>query len=149
MAAGKVLCVCIGNSDRSPVMAAVLQLFLRNGGHDVICESAGVGENAAKGGGATPFAVAAAKRIGLDISGHTKRHISSLDLTHYLLIVCASDEIAAQVIKAGGDMGKVYNAQITNPWPCKFQVDYDGTFEQSLSAMYRVVARYFSHPVIR
>lgn len=144
MAVQKVLCVCIGNGDRSPNMAAVLGMFLKNAGHEVVCESAGVGENAAKGGAATPFAVVAAKRIGIDLSDHNKRRITSLNLADYDLIVCASDEIAGQVIQAGADMKKVYNAQITNPWPCQFQVDYDGTFEQVLSAMYRVVARYFS-----
>lgn len=139
-----VLCVCIGNGDRSPVMAAVLGMFLKNAGHEAVCESAGVGENAAKGGGATSFAVAAAKRIGIDLSGHTKRRITSLNLRDYDLIICASDEIAGQVIQTGADMKNVYNAQITNPWPCQFQEDYDRTFEQALAAMYRVVARYFS-----
>ena len=139
----KVLCVCIGNSDRSPVMAAVLKMFLKNAGHDVICESAGAGVSAAKGGPATPFAVTAAKRIGIDLTGHEKRRITSLDLADYDLVICASDEIAAQVIQAGVEMKKVYNAQVTNPWPCQFQEDYDGTFQQILAAMYRVVARYF------
>lgn len=140
----KILCVCIGNSDRSPVMAAVLGMFLKNAGHEVTCESAGIGENAAKGGCAAEFAVVAAKRIGLDISGHCKRRITSLDLAEYDLIVVASDAIAVDVMKAGGDLKKIYNAQITNPWPCQFQEDYDGTVAQVLTAMYRVVAHYFS-----
>lgn len=142
---GRILCVCIGNSDRSPVMAKVLEMFLRNVGHQVICESAGVGENAGKGGGAAPFAVRAAKRIGLDLSGHKKQRITSLDLNSYDLIICANDEIAAQVMQAGGEMKKIYNAQITNPWPCQFQEDYDRTAEAIMSAMYRVVTRYFGY----
>ena len=140
----KVLCVCIGNGGRSPSMAAVLGLFLKNAGHEVVCESAGVGEDAAKGGGATPFALAAAKRVGIDLSGHTKRRIASLNLAEYNLIVCASDEIAAQVIQVGADMKKVYNARINNPWHRQLQADYDATFEQILVAMYRVVTRFFS-----
>lgn len=141
----KVLCVCIGNSDRSPVMAAVLEMFLEHTCHEVTCESAGVGESAVKGGPATPFAVAAAQRIGLDLTGHQRRHIASFNLADYDLIICASDEIAALVIQAGAEMKKVHNAQVTNPWPCQFQEDYDGTFQQILAAMYRVVARYFSN----
>ncbi|MBI2097746.1 MAG: hypothetical protein HYT46_02330 [Candidatus Vogelbacteria bacterium] len=146
MAIQKILCVCIGNSDRSPVMAAVLEMFLRNAGHEVDCFSAGVGENASrtKHGTAAPFAVTAAKRIGLDISSHERERITEIPLGDYDLIVCASDEIAAQVMEAGGEMKKIYNAQITNPWPCQFQEDYDGTFAQILTAMYRVVTRYFS-----
>ena len=145
MAINKILCVCIGNGDRSPVMAAVLGMFLKNAGHnEVVCESAGVGESAANGGCAAPFAVAAAKRIGLDITGHCKRRTTSLNLKDYDLIIVASDEIAGQVIQAGADMKKVYNVQVTNPWPCQFQEDYDPTFSQVLAAMYRVVTRYFS-----
>lgn len=145
MAIKKILCVCIGNSDRSPVMAAVLGMFLKSAGHtDVICESAGVGEHAEKGGCAAAFAITAAKRIGLDITDHRKRRITALNLKNYDLIICASDEIAGQVIQSGADMKKVYNVQVTNPWPCQFQEDYDPTFSQVLAAMYRVVTRYFS-----
>ena len=139
-----ILCVCIGNSDRSPLMAAVLQMFLKNAGHDVNCESAGVGETAAKGT-AAPFGVAAGKRIGLDFSGHQRRITSSLDLKQYDLIVCASDEIAGKVIEQGADLKKVYNAQVPNPWPVQFQQDFDSvTVPVILSAMYRIVAHYFS-----
>jgi len=140
----KVLCVCIGNSDRSPVMAAVLGMLLKNAGHDVICESAGISENA-RGGKAAQHGTAAAKKIGLDLSGHSRRHIGALDLTSYDLFICASDEIAGAVIEAGADMKKIYNANITNPWPVQFQEDYDAQCMPAiLSGMYRVVCRYFS-----
>lgn len=141
----RVLCVCLGNSDRSPLMAAALKKLLEGTDNDdVVCESAGVGESASRGGRAAPFAIAAAKRIGIDLSSHTRRHIVSLDLTSYDLIVCASDEIAGLIIAAGADLKKVYNAQITNPWPVQFEVDFERTVEAILGAMYRVVCRYFS-----
>lgn len=125
-------------------MAAVLGMYLKNAGHDIVCESAGIGENAAKGGPASLPAAVAARRIGLNIYGglHNKRHISQVNLEDYDLIVCAGDEIAGKVIEAGVGMDKIYNAQITNPWPVQFQEDYDKTFEQILAAMYRVVVRY-------
>ena len=145
MARKKVLCVCIGNSDRSPVMAAVLCMFLRNTGYTRIIESAGIGESAAKGGEAATFAVTATKRIGLDISTHSRRHVDSLNLGEYDLVVTASDEIAAVMIQKGVDIKKIYNAQISNPWPVQFQEDYDATFATILTAMYRVVTRYFAH----
>lgn len=144
MATKKILCVCIGNSDRSPVMAAVLGMFLKNSGHDVTCESAGVNENSAKGGCAGEFAVHAAKRIGLDISGHCKRRIDGLDIKSYDLIVTVSDEVAAKVIEAGADIKKVYNASVSQTWPYNFQDDYDATFNEILTSMYRVMIRYFS-----
>ncbi len=139
----KILCACIGNSDRSPLMAAVLGMFLKNAGHACVVESAGIGENAATGGPAAPFAIAAAKRIGLDLSGHKRRRTNSLDLKSYDLIVCASDEVAGQIIKDGGDMKQLYNAQITNPWPVPFEQDYERTAVAIMGAMYLVVARYF------
>jgi len=137
----RVLCVCIGNSDRSPVMAAVLEKFSNN---KIVCESAGIGETA-RNGKAAAYGIAAASKIGLDISGHSRRHISTVDLGSYDLIICASDEIAAKVIEAGADMRKVYNAQIPNPWPVQFQEDYDAqTMPTILAGMYRVICRYFS-----
>ena len=144
MAIKKVLCVCIGNSDRSPVMAAVLGMFLKDAGHDVVCESAGISDSA-RTGKAAPYGLTAAKKIGLDLSSHARQHISAVDLKSYDLIVCASDEIAGTVIEAGADMKKVYNASITNPWPVQFQEDYDAQCMPAiLSGMFRVVCRYFS-----
>ena len=88
--------------------------------------------------------MAAASRIGLDISNHQRRHISAVDLSSYDLIICASDEIAGAVIEAGANMGNVYNAQIANPWPVQFQEDYDQqTMPAILTAMYRIMCRYF------
>lgn len=139
-----VLCVCMGNSDRSPVLAALLALFLKNAGHPVICESAGI-HDSAKIGKAAPFGLAAAKRLGLDLSGHARRHISELDLKSYDLIVTMSDFIAEAVIVAGADMKKVYNAQVENPWPVQFQEDYDNVCMPALlSAAYRIIRHYFS-----
>ena len=124
-------------------MAAVLQMLLEKAGHEVVVESAGISESAATGGPAAPFAVAAAKRIGLDLSGHKRRQTTSLNLAEYDLIVSASDEIAGQIIKDGGDMKKAYNAQIANPWPVQFEQDYEKTMIAIMGAMYLVVARYF------
>ncbi|MFA6414478.1 MAG: hypothetical protein WC217_02040 [Candidatus Paceibacterota bacterium] len=140
----KILCVCIGNADRSPVMAAVLGMFLKNAGHDVVCESAGI-SGSARTGKAAPYGLAAAKKIGLDLSEHVRRHIHDVDLRSYDLIVCASDEIAGKVVEEGADMKTVYNANITNPWPVQFQEDYDAQCMPAiLSGMYRIVCRYFS-----
>lgn len=139
----KVLCVCIGNSDRSPVMAAVLGMFLDNAGLLVTCDSAGISEHA-RSGKATRFGLAAAKLLGLDLTQHVRQHISAVNLKSYDLIICASDEIAGAVIEAGADMKKVYNAQVTNPWPVQFQEDYDNLcMPVILAAMYRVVRHYF------
>lgn len=140
----RVLCVCVGNSDRSPMMAAVLGMFLKNAGRVVVCESAGTGPTAAKGT-TTPFAIRAAQRIGLDISQHVRRRTTDLDLKAYDLIVCANDQIAGEIIEAGAPMKNVYNVQVPNPWPVQFEADYHGTVEAIMAAMYRVIVRYFSY----
>jgi protein-tyrosine-phosphatase len=141
----KVLCVCKGNSDRSPLMAAVLGMFLKNAGLDVVCESAGILDVAAKGGCASPFGVVSAKRIGLDISNHNKRQIDSLNLKEYDLFVCVDEAVAARVLELGVPIQNIVNVQVDNPWPSQFQIDHDVTAEKIMAAMYRVVTRFFSN----
>ena len=146
----KVLCVCKGNGDRSPMMAAVLQMYLSNSfnmnllAKDVVCESAGMLEIANKGGGASPLMIKAAKRIGIQLSSHEKRWVNSLHIYDYDLFVCVDDEVAAYVIGLGADIKKVCNAGISNPWPSQFQRDFDDTVERIMGAIFRVVTRYFS-----
>lgn len=139
----KVLCVCKGNGDRSPLMAAVLQMFIRNSGHTTLCESAGILEVAATSKPASPLAVVAAKRIGIDLSAHRSRWTDSLHLKDYFLFICTEEAVAARLIELGVHPIQIYNAQITNPWPVNFQEDYDRTAEAIVAAMYRVVARHF------
>lgn len=143
----RILCICKGNSDRSPMMAAVLQMYLDNTilpEGEVQCESAGILEIADKGGGASPLMVKAARRIGIDISSHKKRWVDSLNINNYDLFVCAENDVAAHMIKLGADIKKICNAQISNAWPSSFQRDLDDTAERIMGAMFRVVTRYFS-----
>ncbi len=141
----RVLCICKGNNDRSPMMAAVLQMYLSNASmKDVVCESAGILEIANKGGGVSPLMVKAAKRIGIDLSSHKKCWVNSLKINDYDLFVCADNEVAARVIELGADMKKVCNAGVSNCWPSQFQRDLDDTAERIMAAMFRVVTRYFS-----
>ncbi|MEI6494477.1 MAG: hypothetical protein WCO03_00255 [bacterium] len=140
----KVLCVCYGNSDRSPAMAAVLAMYLKNAGFDTEVESAGTSDEYAKSGSAAPTAVNAAARIGLDLSGHRKRPISALNLQDYDLFVAADVYVAAELVGKGIPPQMIYNVNITNPWPVQFEQDYEPTFLSILSGMYKVVARYFA-----
>lgn len=141
----KVLCVCKGNGDRSPMMAEVLEMYLDNTAlTQVDCESAGILEIANKGGSASPLMIKAAKRIGIQLSSHERRWVNSLNINDYDLFVCVDDEVAAYVIDLGADMKKVCNAEISNPWPSQFQRDLDDTAERIMAAMFRVITRYFS-----
>jgi len=145
----KVLCVCKGDGDRSPMMAGALEMYLDNtipGGQtcEIDCESAGILEIADKGGCASPLMIKAARRIGIQLSSHERRWVKSLNISDYDLFVCVDEEVAAYVIDLGADIKKVCNAQISNPWPSTFQRDLDDTAERIMGAMFRVVTRYFS-----
>jgi len=146
----RVLCVCKGNGDRSPMMSGVLQMLLDRitpSGSRIHCESAGILEIANSGGGASSFMVKIADRIGIDLSKHKRRWINKLrgcPLSEYGLFVCVDEEVAAYVMDLGVDIKKICNAQISNPWPSQFQQDFDDTAEIIMGAMFRVVTRHFS-----
>ena len=94
----KVLCVCVGNLSRSPMMQAVLQRHL---GGAFLVESAGVREGLA-GRPANHRSVACMKERGVDLSGHVSRWIGDLDLDQYRWIVCVGHEEADKVRSALG-----------------------------------------------
>lgn len=110
----KVLCVCLGNISRSPMMQAVLQQHL---GGAFLVESAGVSK-ALAGRPANNRSVACMQERGVDLSGHLSRWIGDLKLDAYRWIVCVgpdeADEVravlgaaSASVIVANEDRGGI------------------------------------------
>jgi len=96
----KVLCVCVGNISRSPMMQAVLQRHL---GADFLVESAGLSRELA-GRPANHRSVACMAERGVDLSGHRSRWIGDLDLGQYRWIVCVGDDEADKVRAALGQV---------------------------------------------
>lgn len=94
----KVLCVCLGNISRSPMMQAVLQQELGDG---FAVESAGAQEGLA-GRPANHRSVLCLKERGIDLSGHVSRWIGDLDLSQYRWIVCVGHDEADKVRAALG-----------------------------------------------
>jgi protein-tyrosine-phosphatase len=94
----KILCVCLANSSRSPMMQAVLQQRLGEAFH---VESAGVQE--VTGRGANARSIQCMNERGVDLAGHTRRWIGDLDLSQYAWIVCVGPDEAAQVRAALGE----------------------------------------------
>ena len=100
----KVLCVCLGNLSRSPMMQAVLQQHL---GAAFMVESAGVSQELA-GRPANDRSVTCMKERGVDLSGHVSRWIGNLDLKQYRWIVCVGQDEAEKVRSAlGGESASV------------------------------------------
>ena len=89
----KVLCVCVGNISRSPMMRAVLQQHL---GGDFVVESAGMSKELA-GRPANHRSIACMEARGIDLSGHVSRWIGDLDLDQYRWVVCVGPDEADQV----------------------------------------------------
>lgn len=94
----KVLCVCLGNLSRSPMMQAVLQQHL---GASYLVESAGVSKELA-GRPANDRSVACMKARGVDLAGHRSRWIGDLDLDQYRWFVCVGHDEADKVRSALG-----------------------------------------------
>jgi protein-tyrosine-phosphatase len=94
----RVLCVCVGNISRSPMMQAVLQQHL---GAFFLVESAGMSKELA-GRPANARSVACMAERGVDLSGHISRWIGDLDLDQYRWIVCVGHDEANKVRSALG-----------------------------------------------
>lgn len=105
----RVLCVCVGNISRSPMMQAVLQQHL---GDAFGVESAGVSRELA-GRPANHRSVACLRERGVDLSGHVSRWIGDLDLTQYQWIVCVGPDEADMIrCLLGQDPGRAALARV-------------------------------------
>jgi protein-tyrosine phosphatase len=106
----RVLCVCVGNISRSPMMQVVLQQHLGDG---VVVESAGVSRELA-GRPANHHSVACLSERGVDLGDHVSRWIGDLDLDQYRWIVCVGHDEADHVrsrLGAGAAKVIVANAE--------------------------------------
>jgi protein-tyrosine-phosphatase len=91
-----ILFVCGGNTCRSPMAVGLTrQLF----GLRVKAESAGI--DAAVGAHAAINAVRAMKEIGIDISAHRSRDLSSVALSHYDYVVAMDPGVAKMIEEMG------------------------------------------------
>ena len=82
----KILCVCYGNTCRSPMLQALLSRELKNKGIEAVVESAGL--IAKVGFPANEKATICMKERGLDIANHKSRSVSDLDLPTYDNVFC-------------------------------------------------------------
>lgn len=92
----KVLCVCVGNQRRSPMMAALLKREL---GPDFHVQSVGIGPSAYWGNPASKHSVTCLLERGIDIRDHSSRHIGSVILAEFTYIVCAGEAEQEEVFR--------------------------------------------------
>lgn len=117
----KVLCVCLGNTCRSPMMAALLQREL---GDEFQVESAGTNRKAREGEEANIFSVLCMDSRGVNIFHHRSRFVGDLNLAEYSHVVCVdhftADSVEDHASFDGADCIIIVPNQdgggIPNPW---------------------------------
>ena len=140
----RILAVCKGNRSRSPMFEALLQLALQeNGRTDVVVESAGTIQEAANHP-AEEGALVAAKRVGLDLSGHVSRWVGDLNLRDFHINYCMEPSVrdgvrefnlppTVRIILVNEEQGG-----IPNPYQ-KGQEAYDESLEVIRSVVGKIV----------
>lgn len=101
----RILCVCTGNTCRSPMFALLLRRELAARGIAASVDSAGTGAGA--GEPASDGARAAMLRRGLDLAEHRSRPVAGLDLALYDRICTVSSRHAAYVRAQGVPPGRI------------------------------------------
>jgi protein-tyrosine phosphatase len=102
----RVLCVCTGNTCRSPMLGALLAAELgRRARGDIAVETAGTG--AAVGQPASEGAVKAMARRSLDLSTHLSRSLAGLEIGAFDRFLCMTSGHAAYVRSLGVPAAKI------------------------------------------
>jgi protein-tyrosine phosphatase len=96
----RLLCVCTGNTCRSPMLMALIRAEIgRHGLAHVTVASAGTA--AADGEPASAHAVACMASRGLDLDSHRSRNLGDLDLDGYDRFLCMTSSHAAALRSRG------------------------------------------------
>ena len=113
----KILCVCFGNTCRSPMLQAFLSEKLRD--KDFTVESAGLADRF--GASASLHAVECMRKKGLDITNHRSRKVSDLALISYDHIYCVEEALVPQLIALGAPKDKIEVVEVSNPYGKDFE----------------------------
>lgn len=117
----RVLCVCKGNTCRSPMFAAKLKdHFAMHGRQDVSIESAGYWQPA-KGQPAAPDWITLQEETRVNLSEHHSRWLGEVDLASFDVIYCMDAETLDEVKKTSPpshvEVTMVNSPEgIPNPW---------------------------------
>lgn len=108
----RILCVCFGNTCRSPMLQALLSRSLPREKFNI--ESAGLADRS--GAPASVHAIECMREKGLDITDHQSRKASDLDLASYDHIYCVEEVLSQQLIALGVPVEKVEVVEVSNPY---------------------------------
>lgn len=115
----RILCVCKGNTCRSPMFAEKLKNHFSMHGREVEIESAGYWQPA-KGQPAAPDWLTLESETGINLRSHRSRWLGDVDLTYFDVIYCMDAETLEEVKKvAPPDVEVTLVNQpegIPNPW---------------------------------
>lgn len=102
----RVLCVCTGNTCRSPMLEGLLRYALaQRGRSDIAVASAGIA--AADGLPASEHAVACLAALGIDLREHRSASIESQDLASIDHFVCMGQRHAEVLVALGVDRERI------------------------------------------
>ena len=102
----KILCLCTGNTCRSPMlMILIRQQLKKHGVTYVTVDSAG--SNAAEGHAASALAIQTMTNMGLSLDQHRSQPLTSVDLPSYDHFLCMSSSHAAYVRSLGVDAKRI------------------------------------------
>lgn len=143
----KILCACLGNSDRSPFMEAFLkQMLTQQGKQNITVNSCGVLDSAKSGGGAPELSVKAAPTYGLDLSSHSRTHVGSLtyDLNEYDLAIVAEKAVQIELVNRGytGEVICLELEGAANAWGSKNPRKIDEMIVAVYTTLMREVLQY-------
>jgi protein-tyrosine-phosphatase len=107
----RVLFVCFGNSCRSPMAAGLAMKIL---GNLAVFESAGISPGDSKANDKT---IEVMREMGIDISDHCSRRVSSLNLTDFDYIITMDLNVNLQLKSLlSGRPAKILSWEVDDPW---------------------------------